>query len=126
MNDRITPLDPRDPRTPLETQHAARPSDPLAYDPIDPVPVAPRSSARTGIVLLAMVAALFVIGFIAFSGPDVDENPTATIPAQEEELLPSAEPLTPNPTMTQPEAPAATPAPTEMAPATPATPAPIE
>lgn len=44
-------------------------SNPLAYDLQKPVPPAPRSSTQAGIVLLAIVAALFVIGFIAFSGP---------------------------------------------------------
>jgi hypothetical protein len=121
MNDRPRDYDPRDPRTPLDAPHIARPSDPLAYDPLDPVPPAPRSSARAGLVLLAMVAALFVIGFIAFSGPGVDENPTAGIPANnpdQELIVPGDnEPVAPNPGMMQPQAPAAAPAPTETAPA---------
>lgn len=37
-------------------------------DPLYPPPPAPMNTARAGLVLLAMVAALFVIGFIAFSG----------------------------------------------------------
>ncbi len=119
MNDRPRELDPRDPRAGLEAPHIARPSDPLAYDPLNPVPPAPQSNARAGLVLLAMVAALFVIGFIAFSGPGVDENPTATIPGEpaRQEILPGAQqPVTPNPTTIQPEAPSAAPAQPQTAP----------
>jgi len=107
MNDRPREYDPR-----LEAPHGVRP-DPLVYDPLNPVPPAPKSSARAGLVLLAMVAALFVIGFIAFSGPGVDEDPTASIPAQpgtQEQILPgNAEPIAPNPGVA--------PAPQETAPA---------
>lgn len=112
MNDRPSEYDPR-----LEKPLGARP-EPLAYDPLNPVPPAPRSSARAGIVLLAMVAALFVIGFIAFSGPSVDETETATIPpAGEQVILPGNDPVAPNPGAIQQEEPAAAPAPTETAPA---------
>lgn len=121
MNDRPNEFDPRDPRTTLESPHIARPSDPLAYDPLNPVPPAPRSSARAGLVLLAMVAALFVIGFIAFSGSGVDENPTAGIPPanpDQELIVPgNNEPVAPNPGMTQQEAPAAAPQQPATAPA---------
>lgn len=116
MNDRPRDFDPLDPRAPLEAPHA-RPSDPLAYDPLNPVPPAPRSSARAGLVLLAMVAALFVIGFIAFSGTGVDDNPTAGIPPanpDQEMIVPGTnEPVSPNPA--QPQAPA--PSDTQTAPA---------
>lgn len=139
MNDRPREFDPQDPRLTAEPPHVAHPSEPLprdplvrdslAYDPLDPVPPVTRSSGRAGLVLLAMVAALFVIGFIAFSGPGVDDNPTAGIPnepATQEEILPNAtQPVAPNPGMVQPEAPAAAPQPVNPAP-TESTPAPAE
>ncbi len=107
-------FDPLDPRA--DAVERPRTVDPLAYDPVNPVPPAPRSSARAGLVLLAMVAALFVIGFIAFSGdPGVDSNPTATIPS---DPAIQTQPIAPSPA--QPpaaDAPAAAPAPATPAPA---------
>lgn len=118
INPNRDPLDPRDP--------AADPIERSAYvDPrvVNKTEVYP-SSGRSGLALAAVLAALLVIGFIAFTGTNegVDPNTTATPGVTtEEELIPGSEPVTPSPDAIAPteEAPAAE-QPIEEAPAEPA------
>ena len=113
------------------------PRDPAA-DPIDPRTgyVDPRQNttvvrngggSRAGLALAAVLAALLVIGFVAFTGNDsVDPNTTASTPgATTEQTVRPSEPVAPS--ATQPEAapatpPAAAPAPADNMAPTPATP----
>lgn len=106
------PLDPRDPA-----------ADPAYRDPrvVNQTAVTP-GSGRGGLALAAVLAALLVIGFIAFTGNNesVDPNPTAST-GTTQEILPGTEPAAPAADQMQPAAPAtppaAAPAPTETAPA---------
>jgi hypothetical protein len=88
INDpRRDPLDPRDPA-----------SDPAYRDPrvVNQTAVHP-GSGRGGLAIAAVLAALLVIGFIAFTGNDegVDPNPTAAT-GTTQEVLPGAEPAAPS------------------------------
>jgi len=108
------------------------PRDPLGMDPLDPAAprttysdphvvnnVDARGGSRTGLAVAAVIAALLVIGFIAFSGPanDVDSNTTATTGTQTEQAVPPSSPTTPAPNAA-PSSPA--PAENNAAPANPA------
>jgi len=107
----MDPLDPATPRTPY--------SDPQVVNNVDA-----RSGSRTGLAVAAVIAALLVIGFIAFSGPgsDVDTNTTATPGTPTEQVVPPSSPTTP-----APDAAPSSPAPAEnAAPSAPAPSAPAE
>jgi hypothetical protein len=96
------PLDPRDPA-----------ADPDYRDPrvVNQTAVSP-GSGRGGLALAAVLAALLVIGFIAFTGNDegVDPNPTAATGTDTQEVLPGTQPATPDATEPEPaEPPAAAP-----------------
>lgn len=117
INDpRRDPLDPRGP--------AVDPTlDPTYRDPrvVNNTTVHPGSSSRGGLAIAAVLAALLVIGFIAFTGSaDVDPNPTAAT-GTTEEILPGTEPVAPSmdATGTQPARPPAA-VPQENNPANPA------
>jgi len=108
------PLDPRDPAADPRVGY----TDPRISDRVE----ARRSSSRAGLALAAIVAALLVIGFIAFTGSNgVDDTPTAST-GNERVIVPgddgaTTQPATPAPTpaepqaapSTQPQAPAAAP-----------------
>lgn len=89
INDpRRDPMDPRDPA-----------SDPAYRDPrvVNQTAVHP-GSGRGGLAIAAVLAALLVIGFIAFTGNNegVDPNPTAATGTDTQEILPGTEPATPS------------------------------
>lgn len=95
------PLDPRDPA-----------ADPTYRDPriVNQTAVSP-GSGRGGLALAAVLAALLVIGFIAFTGNNegVDPNPTAST-GTTQEVLPGTEPAAPSADQMQPAEPASPPA----------------
>ena len=99
---RRDPLDPRDPA-----------ADPTYRDPrvVNQTAVTP-GSGRGGLALAAVLAALLVIGFIAFTGNNegVDPNPTASTGDSTEEILPGTEPAAPSADQMQPAEPANPPA----------------
>ena len=93
INDpRRDPLAPRDPT-----------ADPAYHDPrvVNQTAVHP-GSGRGGLAIAAVLAALLVIGFIAFTGNSdgVDPNPTAATGPATQEILPGTEPVTPSPDAT--------------------------
>jgi len=102
--------DPRQ-RDPMEPRDPA--ADPEYRDPriVNQTAVSP-GSGRGGLALAAVLAALLVIGFIAFTGNNegVDPNPTASTENGTQEILPGTEPSAPSATQTQPAEPATPPA----------------
>lgn len=100
INDpRRDPLAPRDPTV-----------DPAYHDPrvVNQTAVHP-GSGRGGLAIAAVLAALLVIGFIAFTGNSdgVDPNPTAATGTDTQVIIPGTEPVTPSPDALQPATPPA-------------------
>jgi len=100
------PLDPRDPAADPRVNYG----DPRVTNRID----ARSGGSRAGLALAAIVAALLVVGLIAFSGSSVDETPTASTGEQGvivpgEDAGQPAQPQEMAPATPEPDAPAAVP-----------------
>ena len=100
------PLDPRDPAVDPRVGY----TDPRVANRVE----VREGGSRAGLALAAIVAALLVIGFIAFSGgPGVDDTPTAST-GQQNVIVPgdgagAPQPATPAPAEPQQAAPSAQP-----------------
>ncbi|MBN9038377.1 MAG: hypothetical protein J0H53_20120 [Rhizobiales bacterium] len=100
------PLDPRDPAADPRVGY----TDPRVANRVE----VREGGSRAGLALAAIVAALLVIGFIAFSGgPGVDDTPTAST-GQQNVIVPgdgasAPQPATPAPAEPQQAAPSAQP-----------------